>query len=96
MSNKGVTFSCQDPPKFTKSVSFPSAFHQLSVSFSCHPFSLTRFGATDILQARVLVELSGELDVLEGADRHDLPAAGFQPTLGYFVLLLPGLTVYYE
>ena len=44
---QSVSFSCQDPPKFTKSVSFPSAFRQLSVSFSSYPFSLTRFGATE-------------------------------------------------
>ena len=30
---KSVGFSCQDPPEFPKSVSFPSAFRQLSVSF---------------------------------------------------------------
>ena len=50
---KSVSFSCQDLPKFTKrrqlSVSFPSAFRQLSVSFSCYPFSLTGFGATEYL-----------------------------------------------
>ena len=42
-----VSFSCQDPPKFSKSVIFPSAFLQLSVIFSCYPFSLTLYGATD-------------------------------------------------
>ena len=39
-ATKSISFSCQDPPKFTKSVS-------KSVRFSCYPFSLTRFGATE-------------------------------------------------
>ena len=49
---KSVSFSCQDPPKFSQrvsfSVSFPSAFRQLSVSFSCYPFSLTRFVVPEV------------------------------------------------
>ena len=46
---KNISFSCQDPPKFTK-----------SVSFSCYPFSLSRFGPTEIqlLTARINVETS--------------------------------------
>ena len=36
-----VSCLCQDPTKLTQCVSFPSAF-------SCYPFSLTRFGATEI------------------------------------------------
>ena len=40
---ESVSFSCQDPPpKFTKSVSFPSAFRELSVSFPS-AFRVTRF-----------------------------------------------------
>ena len=38
---KGISFSRQDPPKFTKSVSLRQLL--------CYPFSLTRFGATDNL-----------------------------------------------
>ena len=37
---KSVSFSCQDPPKCTKSLSFPSAFR-------VYPFSPTRFGAAE-------------------------------------------------
>ena len=37
---KNVSCSCHDPPQIHQK-------HQLSVSFSCYPFSLTRFGATD-------------------------------------------------
>ena len=36
---KSVSFSCQDTPKFSK--------RQLSVSFSCSPFSDTRLGASE-------------------------------------------------
>ena len=39
---KGVSFSYQDSPEFTKSVSFPPAFRQLSVSFPS-AFCVTRF-----------------------------------------------------
>ena len=48
MGNQKRQLFVPGPPKFTKSVSFPSAFHQLSISFSRHPFSLTRFGATEL------------------------------------------------
>ena len=30
-ATKSVSFSCQDPTKFTKNISFPSAFRQLFV-----------------------------------------------------------------
>ena len=40
------------------SVSFPSAFRQLSVCFSCYPFSLTRFGPTE--------DAKGELKGFQG------------------------------
>ena len=41
---KSVSFSCQDPPLNSPKA---SAFRQLSVSFSCYPFSLTRLETTE-------------------------------------------------
>ena len=41
---KSVSFSCQGPPKSADRVSF----RQL---FSCYPFSLTRFGATELFRS---------------------------------------------